>query len=165
MSEIIIRNISEEDYPDIKKIFEAGIASGHATFETSAPDWNEWNASKLPYCRLCAIADGKFAGWAALAPTSKRYVYRGINEESIYIAPEFAGKGIGKTLMSALINESEANGVWTLYASIFPENTTSIKLHLSSGFRQIGYMEKAGCMNGLWRDTFLFERRSRVTGV
>lgn len=165
MSEVFIRNITEEDYPEIKRIFEAGIASGHATFETKAPEWNKWNEAKLPYCRLCAISEGKFAGWAALSPTSKRYVYRGINEESIYIAPEFAGKGIGKILMNALIRQSEAEGVWTLYASIFPENTASIRLHLSCGFRQIGYMEKAGCMNGIWRDTVLFERRSTVTGI
>lgn len=165
MNGILIRNITEQDYPSIKKIYEEGIATGNATFETIAPVWDEWNSSKLPYCRLCAVSGEKIAGWAALSPTSKREVYKGVCEESIYIATEFSGKGIGRNLMDALIKESEANGVWTLYASIFPENTASIKLHLSCGFRQIGYMERSGCMNGIWRDTWLFERRSKETGI
>ena len=158
---IIIREITEEDYPAVKRIFEEGIKTGNATFQKTAPEWDEWNASKLPYCRLAAVVDGEIAGWIALTPTSKREVYKGINEESIYIAAERSGKGIGRVLMNALIDESEKQGVWTLYASIFPENTVSIKLHLSCGFREIGFMEKAGCMDGVWRDTILFERRSK----
>lgn len=162
---IIIRELTKKDYPAIKLIFEEGLKTGNATFEETAPDWDMWNSSKLPYCRLAAIMDGKVVGWAALNETSSRKVYKGINEESIYIATEHFGKGIGKILMNALIEQSEEHGVWTLYASIFPENTASIKLHLSCGFREIGYMEKAGCMNGIWRDTVLFERRSKIIGI
>lgn len=158
---VVIREITETDYPSVKRIFEEGIASGNSTFQKTAPVWNEWNESKLPYCRLAAVVDGEIAGWAALTPTSKREVYKGVNEESIYIAEKYAGKGIGKLLLNALIGESEKQGVWTLYAAIFPENKISIKLHLSCGFREIGYMEKAGRMNGIWRDTILFERRSK----
>jgi phosphinothricin acetyltransferase len=165
MNNVIIREITEADYPSVKRIFEEGIASGNSTFQKTAPAWDEWNDSKLPYCRLAAISDDEIAGWTALTPTSKREVYKGINEESIYIAEKFAGKGIGKLLLNALIDESEKHGVWTLYAAIFPENKISIRLHLSCGFREIGYMEKAGCMNGLWRNTILFERRSKKIGI
>ncbi len=165
MDNVIIREITEADYPSIKRIFEEGIASGNSTFQKTAPEWNEWNESKLLYCRLAAISGGEIAGWTALTPTSKREVYKGINEESIYIAEKYAGKGIGKLLLNALIDESEKHGVWTLYAAIFPENKISIKLHLSCGFREIGFMEKAGCMNSVWRDTILFERRSKKIGI
>jgi phosphinothricin acetyltransferase len=165
MDNVMIREITETDYPSVKRIFEEGILTGNATFQKTAPSWEEWNESKLPYCRLAAVVDNEIAGWAALTPTSKREVYKGISEESIYISEKHTGKGIGKALMNALIDESEKNGVWTLYASIFPENTISIKLHLSCGFREIGYMEKAGCMEGVWRDTVLFERRSKKVGI
>ncbi len=158
---VVIREITEADYPAVKRIFEEGIASGNSTFQKTAPVWNEWNESKLPYCRLAAVVDKEIAGWTALTPTSKREVYKGVNEESIYIAEKYAGKGIGKLLLNTLIEESEKQGVWTLYAAIFPENKISIKLHISCGFREIGFMEKAGCMNGVWRDTILFERRSK----
>ena len=165
INNIIIRNISERDYPAIKSIYEEGIAGGNATFEKTAPDWEYWNSAKLPFCRLAAELNNEIIGWAALSPTSTREVYKGICEESIYIRSMHSGKGAGKILMNALIEESERNGVWTLYASIFPENKASIKLHLNTGFREIGYMEKAGCMNGKWRDTILFERRSKLTGI
>lgn len=160
-----IREIKETDYPSVKRIYEEGIASGNATFEKTAPEWEYWNSQKLHYCRLAAIVGDEVTGWAALSATSTREVYKGVCEVSIYVASAFSGKGIGKKLMNALIEESEKNGVWTITAAIFPENIASIKLHLQSGFRKIGYMEKAGCMNGVWRDTVLFERRSRKTGI
>jgi L-amino acid N-acyltransferase YncA len=165
MDNVVIREITETDYPAVKRIFEEGIASGNSTFQKTAPLWNDWNEAKLPYCRLAAVVGNEIAGWTALTSTSKREVYKGVNEESIYIAEKFAGKGIGKLLLNELINESEKHGVWTLYAAIFPENNISIKLHLSCGFREIGYMEKAGCMDGIWRDTILLERRSKVVGI
>jgi phosphinothricin acetyltransferase len=161
-TEVVIRNITPADYSAIKRIFEEGIATGNATFEKTAPDWEYWDSHKLPFCRLAAVYNNQFAGWAALSPTSGREVYKGVCEESIYISAKHSGKGIGKILMNALIKESEKHGVWTLYAAIFPENIQSIKLHLGCGFREIGFMEKIGCMNGVWRDTILFERRSRV---
>lgn len=163
--EVKIRHITEKDYPAIREIYLQGIATQNATFETNAPDWVNWDKNKLPYCRLAAVLNDEVVGWAALSATSSRWVYRGINEVSIYISQNHSGKGIGKTLLKALIEESEKNEVWTLYASIFPENTKSIHLHKSLGFREIGYMEKAGCMNGIWRDTVLLERRSRIVGT
>lgn len=165
MSEIIIRKLTETDYPFVRDIYIQGIKTKNATFETGAPDWEYWNKSKLPYCRLAAVLNDEVIGWAALSSTSSRYVYRGINEVSIYISTRHLNKGAGKKLMQALIDESEKNGVWTLYASIFPENKASIHLHKSFGFREIGYMEKAGCMKGIWRDTVLLERRSKIIGV
>jgi phosphinothricin acetyltransferase len=163
--DIQIRKIDKEDYEAVSRIYLDGIKTKNATFETTALLWDEWDGKKLPYCRLAAVTDGEIAGWAALSPASARHVYRGVNEVSIYISPSHSGKGIGKKLLTALIEESERNGVWTLTAAIFPENTASINLHKSCGFREIGYMEKAGCMDGVWRDNILLERRSKITGV
>lgn len=163
--DIVIRNIIETDYPEISKIYLQGISTKNATFETSAPDWAKWDKSKLPYCRLAAVLDENVVGWAALSATSQRKVYKGVNEVSIYISSNHSGKGIGKKLLKALIDESEKNGVWTVYASIFPENTASIKLHKSCGFREIGFTEKIGCMDGVWRDSILLERRSKIVGI
>jgi L-amino acid N-acyltransferase YncA len=163
--DLIIRKMEASDYDDVKRIYTEGIETKNATFEKSAPAWDEWNSKKLPHSRLIAMLGDEIVGWAALSATSDRHVYRGINEVSIYIAAAHSGKGIGKKLMESLIEVSEKNGVWTLYSSIFPENTASISLHKSCGFREIGYMEKAGCMDGVWRDTVLLERRSKVAGV
>ena len=73
--------------------------------------------------------------------------------------------GIGSALMSHLIDKSEEAGIWTLYSSIFPENIASIRLHRKHGFREIGYREKIGQIDGVWRNTVLFERRSKKAGV
>lgn len=163
---ITIREITEADYPQIKHIFAEGIATRNATFQTEPPEWDEWNNSKLAYCRLAAVVENEIAGWAALSATSSRYVYRGVNEVSIYIANKFQGKGIGKKLLQALIEESEKAGVWTLTALIFPENITSINMHKALGFREVGVMERKGQMDdGEWRDVVLLERRSKVTGL
>lgn len=163
---ISFREITETDYPLVKKIFAEGIATRNATFQTEPPEWDEWNKSKLPYCRCAIFAGSELAGWAALSATSSRDVYRGVNEVSIYIANKYQGKGIGKKLLQALIDESEKNGVWTLTALIFPENITSINMHKALGFREVGYMEKKGRMeDGTWRDVVLLERRSKVTGL
>lgn len=162
---IEIRNIVKTDYPKIQEIFTEGIATKNATFETAAPDWEKWNGSKLPYCRLAAVSEDEIIGYASLTATSYRKVYRGVNELSIYISKLHMGKGIGKKLLQALIDESEKNGVWTLTASIFPENEVSIKLHKALGFREVGYREKVACMDGVWRDTIEFERRSKLVGI
>jgi len=162
---IIIRTIEENDYPAIKEIFTQGIETKNATFEKTAPEWNEWNTKKLPHSRLAAIIDDEVVGWAALSVTSQREVYRGVNEVSIYVSPDHTCKGIGRKLLEELVKSSEQNGVWTLTAVIFPENTASIKLHKSLGFREIGYMEKSGCMDDVWRDNMLFERRSKLVGL
>ncbi len=153
-------------WPQVKTIYENGIATGNATFQTSAPEWDEWNSSHVKNCRLVAIDDNQaILGWAALTPVSGRCVYAGVGEVSVYIHPGAQGKGLGSSLLNALITESEQHGFWTLQAGIFPENAASVKLHERCGFRLVGHREKIGQMNGQWRDTLLLERRSTKTGV
>lgn len=153
------------DWQQVKKIYEEGISTGNATFQTSAPEWDEWNESHLTHSRITAAMNGKIAGWAALTPVSGRCVYAGVAEVSVYISAEARGKGLGKQLLQRLIEESEANNIWTLQAGIFPENTASLKIHEACGFRIIGTRERIGQMDGVWRDTILLERRSTKTGV
>jgi L-amino acid N-acyltransferase YncA len=154
-----------ENWNDVKRIYEEGIATGNATFQTEAPSWEEWNRSHLLSCRLIAVENTDVLGWAALTPVSGRCVYAGVAEVSVYIAATARRKGVGKKLLEALIKESEKNDLWTLQAGIFPENEASIKIHEECGFRLIGRREKIGKMNGKWRDTLLFEKRSSVIGV
>jgi phosphinothricin acetyltransferase len=149
----------------VKTIYEEGIATGNATFQTAAPEWSEWDAAHVKNSRLVAIENGTVLGWAALTPVSGRCVYAGVAEVSVYIAAAARGKGIGKKLLQALIESSEKNNLWTLQAGIFPENESSIKIHEDCGFRIIGRREKIGQMNGVWRDTVLLERRSIITGI
>jgi len=160
-----IVNIEPGHYEQLAVIYLEGIATGHATFQTTAPGWTAWDESHLPHSRLAAFIDKEMSGWAALSPVSSRCVYAGVGEVSIYIAADFRGKGIGKALLKALITESEAHGLWTLQSGVFPENTASIKLHEDCGFRQIGYREKIGKMAGVWRDNILLERRSKTVGL
>ena len=160
-----IISLLPEHWSAVKTIYEQGIATGHATFQTSAPAWEEWNSAHLAHSRLVALEDGQVIGWAALTPVSGRCVYAGVAEVSVYIAPGHRGKKIGETLLKALISNSERHDIWTLQAGIFPENAASLKIHKNCGFRQIGYREKIGKMDGIWRDTIQLERRSRVVGV
>ena len=162
---IIIRELKENDYPFVKEIYEQGIATKNATFETTAPDWEEWNKKYMNVCRFVAVQNSVVVGWAALTAVSGRCVYAGVCEVSVYIHNDQKGKGIGKQLLEKLITSSEANEIWTLQAGIFPENSTSIKIHLDLGFREVGRREKIGRMDGVWRDTVLLERRSKVVGV
>jgi len=150
---------------DVKRIYEEGIGTGDATFQTAAPEWGEWNSSHLQTCRLIVVENDKILGWAALTPVSDRCVYAGVAEVSVYIAEAARGKGMGKQLLRALINESEQHNLWTLQAGIFPENISSIKIHEACGFRIIGKRERIGKMNGIWRDTILLERRSNTVGI
>lgn len=163
---IEIRVLRPEDWEAIRAIYLQGIATGQATFETSAPAWDEWDAGHLACGRLGAIASGQssLSGWAALTPASRRAVYAGVAEVSLYVAAPFRGQGVGRALLSALIAESEQNGIWTLQAGIFPENSASIALHKSLGFRIVGRREKIGKLKGIWRDTVLLERRSKQCG-
>ncbi len=156
--------LQAEHWDRVRAIYEEGIATGHATFETSAPDWPAWNAARHPAGRLIAIENG-ILGWAALSPISARAVYRGVCEVSVYVADAARGRGVGRALLSALIASSEAAGIWTLQASIFPENTASVTLHERAGFRHVGRRERLGCLKGVWRDVVLLERRSGRVGV
>jgi len=160
-----IQPLLPEHWPAVKAIYEEGLATGNASFQTSAPSWEDWDKSHLAHSRLVAVDDQTVAGWAALTPVSGRCVYAGVAEVSVYVSSSQRGRGIGKTLLESLVSESEANGIWTLQAGIFPENTASIRLHESAGFRQVGKREKIGKMGDRWRDTALLERRSTVVGV
>lgn len=152
-------------WPEVRAIYEEGLATGQATFETEAPEWERWDASHLQACRLIALDGGRVAGWAALSPVSARRVYAGVAEVSVYVGASFRGRGFGRALLEALVRESESKGIWTLQASIFPENAASVALHKACGFRELGRRERVGRHRGLWRDTVLLERRSRTVGV
>jgi L-amino acid N-acyltransferase YncA len=157
-----IRPLVEADYPSVKRIFLESIATGQATFETTAPEWPVWNKAHLPVCRLGAVDEaGELLGWAALTPTSDRSVYAGVASLSIYIAESARRQGVGRALLTRLLTESEAAGLWTIQAGIFADNEASIRLHTICGFRMVGYREKIGKLNGVWRDSVLMERRSQ----
>lgn len=147
------------DWPAVRAIYEEGIATRNATFETAAPEWSEWDARHLPHSRFVARAAGEIVGWAALSPVSSRAVYRGVAEVSVYIASRARGQRIGAQLLDALIAESARHGIWTLQAGIFPENAASLALHRRAGFRTVGTRERIGCLDGIWRDTVLLEKR------
>ena len=155
-------------WPAVCTIYTEGLATGNATFATEAPTWEEWDASHLGACRLVAVADdapGQVLGWAALSPVSSRCVYGGVAEVSVYVAAAARGQGVGRALLAALVAESEHQGLWTLQAGIFPENTASVQLHESAGFRLVGRRERIGQLRGIWRDTLLLERRSTLVGA
>lgn len=149
------------DWEQVRSIYLEGIRSGNSTFETDAPSWEKWDEGHSPFARLVMRDDESVLGWAALSPVSKREVYRGVAEVTVYVTESARGKGIGRALLETLIAESEKNGIWTLQASIFPENTASIELHLRCGFREVGRRERIAMLRGVWRDTILFERRRR----
>lgn len=152
-------------WKQVREIYLEGIATGQATFETTAPTWSEWDSSHLTFGRLVAISqEGEIVGWAALSQVSTRLVYAGVSEVSVYVALRATGQGVGKKLLASLVQASEANGIWTLQASVFPENVASIRLHQSCGFREVGIRRRIGRLKGVWRDTMLLERRSRLTG-
>ena len=160
-----IDDMHPADWEAARSIYQQGIATGHATFETDVPTWSEWNASHLNTCRLVARQGNQTVGWVALSPISGRHVYSGVAEVSIYVAASARGRGIGHALLDRLITASEREGVWTLQASMFPENMSSVRLHKACGFRKVGYRERIAQMKGVWRDTVLMERRSDIVGV
>lgn len=160
-----IRAMHPNDWPAVRRIYEEGIATGNATFETTAPSAERWDASHLAVGRLVAELDSEVTGWAALSGVSDRCVYAGVAEVSVYVAGSARGQGIGGQLLQALIAASEDAGIWTLQAGVFPENTVSVAIHVRSGFREIGRRERLGQLGGRWRDVLLLERRSRRVGV
>jgi phosphinothricin acetyltransferase len=162
ISRVEIRDLRDEDWAQVRSIYLDGIATGQATFEERAPSWVEWTKGHLPAPRLIATAGENIVGWAALSRVSLRSVYGGVAEVSVYVSSDWRGRGVGRRLLEVLIVESETNRIWTLQASIFPENAASLALHKSCGFREVGRRERIGQMNGVWRDTLLLERRSET---
>jgi len=154
-----------EDWGAVRAIYLEGIASGNATFEQSAPDWPDWNQGHLKCCRLVARLGSEIVGWTALSPVSRRQVYAGVAEFSIYVAGRARRRGIGSALLQALIDAADREGIWMLQSGIFPENTASLELCRRFGFRVVGTRERIGWMNGRWRDVVLLERRSAIAGV
>jgi L-amino acid N-acyltransferase YncA len=155
-----------EHWPEVRAVYVEGLATGDATFETEAPEWERWDATHLRACRLVVLAEGdRVAGWAALSPVSARMVYAGVAEVSVYVGAAYRGRGVGRTLLEALVRESESEGIWTLQAGIFPENVASVELHRSCGFRLVGRRVRVGKLKGHWRDTLLLERRSQAVGM
>ena len=159
-----ITRMKPEHWPGVREIYREGIATGNATFATDLPDLEKWNSAHLQDCRLVACKRDQVLGWAALSPVSARRVYAGVAEVSVYVAAAARGRGVGKSLLKALIQESEAKGVWTLQAGIFPENSASIALHKSCGFRKVGVRRRIGKLRDTWRDVLLLERRSTTIG-
>ena len=154
-----IRDLRPSDWPEVARIFEEGIRVG-GTFATEAPPWEAWDAAHT--IRIVAETDGRVVGWAAIEPTSKREVYRGVVRSKVYVTESARGEGIGRALMEELIGRSEREGIWTIEAGMFPENAASVALHQAVGFRVVGTRERIGQKDGVWRDTLLLERRSEV---
>jgi L-amino acid N-acyltransferase YncA len=153
------------DWEEVRRIYLEGLATGQASFEVEAPTWERWDEIHHQHSRLVARHDKAVAGWAALSPVSARRCYAGVAEVSLYVAASSRGRGIGKGLLLAIIEHSEQNGIWTLTGGTFPENTASIQMQLACGFQIVGRRERIAQRNGMWRDTILTERRSKVIGV
>jgi phosphinothricin acetyltransferase len=162
---MIVRYLLPNDWNAGASIYKEGIATGLATFEKNVPSWETWDTSHMKSCRIIVENENKVMGWAALTPVSDRCVYNGVAEISVYVAKRQRGKGIGSKLLEELIKLSEAEGIWTLQAGIFPENVSSIELHKKMGFRIIGLREKIGKLDGVWKNNCILERRSKIVGV
>ncbi|PYS95577.1 MAG: N-acetyltransferase [Acidobacteria bacterium] len=160
-----IEPMRPEDWDRVRGIYLEGIATGQATFETTAPAWEAWDAAHMRAARLVAREGEATLGWAALSPVSSRCVYAGVAEVSVYVAAAARGRGVGRALLAALIAAAEREGLWTLQAGIFPENEASLAVHRRCGFREVGRRERLGKLNGAWRDVLLLERRSPTVGL
>jgi L-amino acid N-acyltransferase YncA len=161
MTGLVVRHMRAGDWPAVREIYEQGIATGNATFETEAPSWADWDAAHLDQ-RVVATRDDVVVAWAALSPVSGRCVYRGVAADSVYVHDGARGAGVGRAVLSALVAAAEAAGIWTIETGIFPENTVSLHLHERCGFRVVGTRERIGCHRGLWRDVVFLERRSPI---
>ena len=156
---MLVRPLDLDDYPAVAAVFAEGIATGLATFETVPPTWEKWDADHLREHRFVAELDGEVVGWAAVVPYSRRAVYRGVGEESVYVTKLARGRGVGRALLEAVIESARDGGLWTLQAGIFPDNLASLELHRRLGFREVGIRERIGRLNGVWRDVILLELR------
>ncbi|MCG8964682.1 MULTISPECIES: GNAT family N-acetyltransferase [Streptomyces] len=155
--------MAAEHAHQVLEIYRLGIDEGDATFETTAPSWDEFNTTKLPEHRHVALdATGRVLGWVAAVPVSDRCAYAGVVEHSVYVHPGARGRGVGAALLRELTGSTEATGIWTIQSGVFPENTAGLALHRKAGFRVVGTRERIGRHHGAWRDVVLIERRSPV---
>ena len=154
-----LRALTPDDWGAVADIYWDGMRDGLATFETEVPSWETWDTAHLPEHRLVALLDGHVVGWAALSPASSRRCYAGVAENSVYVAREVQGRGIGRALLDALIKGGRLAGLWTIQTSIFPENRASLALHERCGFRVVGVRERIAKRDGIWRDTVFLELR------
>ncbi len=157
-----IRDLRPGDWPEVARIYAEGIATRNATFETEVPGWEEWNGAHLGEHRFVAEEDGEVLGWIALAPISTRCCYAGVAEISAYVRERARGRGVGATLLEAVVRSTERAGIWTLETGVFPENEPSLALLKRFGFREVGVRERIGQLDGVWRDVVFLERRSEV---
>ena len=162
---IDIRIMSPNDWRSVSEIYKEGIETGMATFEKEVPTWKNWNINHIEACRLVARINNEIIGWAALSAVSSRCVYGGVAEVSLYVTRRVRGRGVGQQLLIQLISKSESAGYWTLQSGIFPENKASLSLHEKMGFRKIGFRDRIGQLDGVWKDNILLERRSKNTGL
>jgi L-amino acid N-acyltransferase YncA len=163
-AQVVIEEMTRDDWERVRAIYLEGIATGDATFETGAPEFEAWDAAHLKTCRIVARAGGEVLGWAALSPVSSRCVYGGVAEVSVYVSEQARGLGVGRALLASLVEAAERAGLWTLQAGVLAENGASIRLHERCGFRVVGKRERLGKLKGMWRDVVLLERRSELVG-
>jgi L-amino acid N-acyltransferase YncA len=159
-----IEPMTVEHAGPVLAIYQAGLDTGQASFETTAPGWADFDAARLAAHRYVARepATGEVLGWVAVSAVSDRRVYAGVVEHSVYVRPGMQGRGVGRALLRALIASTEAAGIWTIESGIFPENTASLRLHRGEGFRVVGTRQRLGCHHGRWRDVLLLERRTAL---
>lgn len=161
---IVLEAFRPQHWPEVERIYAEGIATGHATFETEAPGWEEWDRTHLREHRFVALRDGEVVGWVAVSSVSDRCAYGGVVESSVYVDERVRGQGVGRVLLEQLVASTEAAGIWTVQTGIFPENEASLRLHERVGFQVVGRRKRLGNLHGVWRDVLLLERRSDVVG-
>jgi L-amino acid N-acyltransferase YncA len=157
---VTVRPLAPPDAASVLRIYQAGLDTGQASFETTAPAWEAFDRGKLAEHRFVAVSDDTVLGWVAVSPVSTRAVYAGVVEDSVYVDAAAQGRGVGATLLDTLVASTEAAGIWTIQSGIFPENSASLRLHQRAGFRVIGTRTAVGRHHGRWRDVLLVERRS-----
>lgn len=165
---MLIVPMRPSDWPEVRRIYADGIATGDATLEHHAPDWDHFDRSHRGDCRFVARATsgGPVLGWVALTSYSARTTYSGVAWESVYVAPEAQRQGVGRALLEAVIAAAEREGLWTLLAGVLAENRPSLRLHRACGFRRVGVQRSMGRdVTGRWRDVVLLERRSPTVGT
>ncbi|MFC4061495.1 GNAT family N-acetyltransferase [Planomonospora corallina] len=163
---LVVRPLDDGDAEQVLAVYQAGLDGGQASFETTAPSWQDFTAGKIRHpCFVAADAGSSaVAGWAAASPVSSRCVYAGVVEHSVYVHPGHRGRGVGRLLLGTLVTACEEAGIWTIQSGVFPENTASLRRYEAFGFRVVGVRERIGRHRGVWRDVVLLERRSTTVG-